>query len=144
MKVLALTNKPSYYQVPIFRGLSEKLGENFILLVGNKGQAEGCFEKSWGTTLKNDFDLLSGYKSYSLDLDEDQISRRLPDHKKAEIARFLQQTYPSVVFTNCLRGAFCRYVLKQAKKIGAIVIVRSTPNDLGERPWWKIVLRTIW
>lgn len=143
MKILALSNMPAYYQVPILRGLAQKLNENFLALFGNPGQSAGYFEPTWKEIITNDHDLLGGYRSQVLNLTQEEMDRALPPDVQHIIKQILLDFCPTIVFTNRLTGSFCEFVISCARNLGAKVIVRSTPNDLMPRPLWKRIARQI-
>lgn len=144
VRILALSNVPAYYQVPIFRGLSEKLNGNFMVIFGNSGHSAGVFEPTWKQVIKNDHDLLSGYHNHVIGLTVEEMDKSLPENAKIKIKDIISEFSPTIIFTNRLTGSFCEFVILFSRSLGAKVIVRSTPNDLGSRPWWKNIARHIW
>jgi len=143
MRVLAISHVPAYYQVPIFRGLADALGNRFLGLFASAGQSAGVFEPTWGQVIHHDTGLLEGYPNRVLGIDPAAMGNPLTREQEQEIANIVDQFAPTAVFTNRLGGSFSDAVIAHAKRLGAKVVLRSTPIDLGKRPWWKKIARRL-
>ncbi len=128
MKVVAVSNVPAHYHTPIYRELSSRFGDGFLAIFRGMGYAGPTTSIEWNADVTNNTGVLEGFNYKILNRGVDRnifaVCR--------ELITLLRRSEPHAILVNSHRGLFCRTAIEYGASIGARIILRSTPYDLGK------------
>lgn len=133
-----VTSHPIQYQAPIWRALAEELPLRFQVLFLTPQGVETRNDREFGKAFRWDVDLLSGYPSRFLQVNQDWDMSRFRGIRVLEPLdeAFLSSDTTRLWVEGWRFQPFWQAV-RTAKKLGIKVTLRGESNDLKELPRWK-------